>query len=283
MDDCSEEQLAEELKTKRICRFCLSQEEPLTDILSNISSEATSSKISKTSTPLTLQIMACVSIEVYKDDGMPCTICDNCRHLMDHSYRFKQICKKADTLLKTYPLTGVWPEKLQVPVNLFKSIPTTTNKQPIRHLSIPEKAPQISEGIKSSSKVPMPMFETINSQPSTDEHLDQKTNEAPSQIQRMEEDVKPKIVKLSIEDLRNIKQGKSISSDNLLHKIPPGLKSEGNGTLQYSLPNKPIEKQPPVKIINGSLGAASKTPVILNSMKPPNKMEEHRIHFRGLL
>lgn len=59
-------------------------------------------------------------LQVYKDDGMPATICDNCRALMDHSYRFKQICKKADTLLKTYPLTGVWPERLQVPVNLFK-------------------------------------------------------------------------------------------------------------------------------------------------------------------
>ncbi|XP_062545574.1 zinc finger protein pita-like isoform X2 [Armigeres subalbatus] len=274
MEDCSEEQLTEELKTKRICRFCLSQEEPLTDILSN-TSEATSSKISKTSTPLTLQIMACVSIEVYKDDGMPCTICDNCRHLMDHSYRFKQICKKADTLLKTYPLTGVWPEKLQVPVNLFKSMPATTSKQPIRHLSVSEKAAHISGGIKSSSNVPMPMFESINIQPSTDDHLVQETNEAPLQIERMEEDVKPKIVKLSIEDLRNIKQGRSINSDNLIHKMPHGFKSEGNVSKQYSIANKPIEKRSPVKIINGSLGAASKTPVILNSMKPPNKMEEH--------
>ncbi|KAL9705613.1 hypothetical protein quinque_009131 [Culex quinquefasciatus] len=125
-----EEQLAEELKEKRICRFCLTQTEPLSDIFST---NAEASDGSKKSTPLTLQIMACVAIEVYKDDGMPATICDNCRALMDHSYRFKQICKKADTLLKTYPLTGVWPERLQVPVNLFKSA------QPV---TVPVKAPQ---------------------------------------------------------------------------------------------------------------------------------------------
>lgn len=65
MDDCSEEQLSEELKTKRICRFCLSQEEPLSDIFASITpTGAGGSKTAKTTTPLTLQIMACVSIEV---------------------------------------------------------------------------------------------------------------------------------------------------------------------------------------------------------------------------
>lgn len=46
---------------------------------------------------------------------MPSTICDPCRLIMDHCYRFKQICKKSDTLLKQYPLTGVWPIKLELP------------------------------------------------------------------------------------------------------------------------------------------------------------------------
>lgn len=56
-----EEQLAEELKEKRICRFCLTQTEPLSDIFST---NAEASDGSKKSTPLTLQIMACVAIEV---------------------------------------------------------------------------------------------------------------------------------------------------------------------------------------------------------------------------
>lgn len=46
---------------------------------------------------------------------MPSLICDSCRLLMDFCYRFKQICKKADTSLKQFPLTGQWPEKLTLP------------------------------------------------------------------------------------------------------------------------------------------------------------------------
>lgn len=53
--------MAEELKEKRICRFCLTQAEPLSDIFST---NAEASDGSKKSTPLTLQIMACVAIEV---------------------------------------------------------------------------------------------------------------------------------------------------------------------------------------------------------------------------
>ena len=35
---------------------------------------------------------------------------------MDYCYRFKQMCKKAETTLKQIPLTGVWPKKLELPV-----------------------------------------------------------------------------------------------------------------------------------------------------------------------
>lgn len=277
MDDCSEEQLAEEMKTKRICRFCLSQDEPLSDIFSSIPAEPSGSSKNKTTTPLTLQIMACVAIEVYKDDGMPCTICDNCRHLMDHSYRFKQICKKADTLLKTYPLTGVWPEKLHVPANLFKSVPAVTaNKQPARHQ---ERKVQIISNVKLNRTVPKPMPEPAPSQATsssvieapTPQHNTAELPKDPLQIGTTEEDVKPKIVKLSIEDLRNIKQGKSINRANLIQKTYPASKS--SETAKRSPSGKlPAEMRSPVKIINGNLG---KAPVILNSMKPPSKTEEH--------
>lgn len=46
---------------------------------------------------------------------MPVTICHACRSLMEFCYRFKQMCKRADTLLKQYPLTGVWPDRLEHP------------------------------------------------------------------------------------------------------------------------------------------------------------------------
>lgn len=46
---------------------------------------------------------------------MPNTICDRCRRIMDYCYRFKQMCKKADTSLKQYPLTGLWPDAIEHP------------------------------------------------------------------------------------------------------------------------------------------------------------------------
>lgn len=46
---------------------------------------------------------------------MPEFICGACRGVMEHSYQFKSVCKKADTLLKSYLTTGEWPAKLTVP------------------------------------------------------------------------------------------------------------------------------------------------------------------------
>lgn len=56
MVDYDENSYAEELKKKPICRFCLSQDDALTNIYSTSN---TSSQVS-----LSMQIMACVSIEV---------------------------------------------------------------------------------------------------------------------------------------------------------------------------------------------------------------------------
>lgn len=46
---------------------------------------------------------------------MPSTICKDCRLTMDYCYRFKQMCKNSDTMLKQFPLTGIWPNKLEHP------------------------------------------------------------------------------------------------------------------------------------------------------------------------
>ncbi|XP_055374309.1 zinc finger protein 543-like [Condylostylus longicornis] len=101
--------LENDLRIKKICRFCLNQDEKL---LTNLYSRE--NRLNN-SAPLPLQVMACVSIEVFTNDGMPSTVCDICRMLMEHCYRFKQMCKKADTALRQYPLTGKWPPKLDHP------------------------------------------------------------------------------------------------------------------------------------------------------------------------
>ncbi|XP_058447165.1 zinc finger protein 184-like isoform X2 [Malaya genurostris] len=293
MDDL-EDQLSEELKSKRICRFCLTQQEPLSDIFSSnptISRSGGGSK-SKT-TPLTLQIMACVSIEVYKDDGMPSTICDNCRHLMDHSYNFKQICKKADTLLKSYPLTGVWPDKLDVPVNLFKNAYTAPASSKTLPVTI-RKVEVSSDTVKMLNKKQVPAIKTtppefqrkISNQPSLviEPQVNQEEADDEEEIEgeedehvrsEHEEDIKPKIVKLSIEDLRKIKQGKPINKAQLIKKSP------GHMTNVESNPKSKVPStravSAPVKIINGTLNTNRK-PVLLNSLKPTKKTEEHFVH-----
>ncbi|XP_002074854.4 zinc finger protein 250 [Drosophila willistoni] len=93
----------EELSKKQICRFCLAQNK-----LSSIFRE---NQRIKSTAALPLQIMAITSIEVINDDGMPSLICLDCRLLFEHCYRFKQMCKRAETLLRQYPLTGSLPEE----------------------------------------------------------------------------------------------------------------------------------------------------------------------------
>ncbi|KAH8309099.1 hypothetical protein KR059_005705, partial [Drosophila kikkawai] len=95
------------LGLKKVCRFCLSDQK-----LASIFVENTRIK---TSANLALQIMAITAIEVFDGDGMPGYICLDCRLLFEHCYRFKQMCKRAETLIRQYPLTGTWPAPLEKP------------------------------------------------------------------------------------------------------------------------------------------------------------------------
>lgn len=104
-----------------------------------------------------------------------------------------------------------------------------------------------------------------------------------------EEDVKPKIVQLSIEDLKNIKQGRPINKMQLIKKaspisknievevirceeLPKAARSSQNVSAGQNSNNA---NKTPVKLINGNLGNMSTKPVILNSLKPTKKTEEH--------
>ncbi|XP_075166155.1 pita [Haematobia irritans] len=107
--------LQQELRKRKICRFCLSQYTPN---LTNIYQRDTRIK---SSAPLPIQIMAIASIEIFSNDGMPCYVCCDCTAIFEFSYQFKQMCKQADTLLRQYPLTGKWPKALPQPVLTTKS------------------------------------------------------------------------------------------------------------------------------------------------------------------
>ncbi|XP_065370314.1 zinc finger protein pita [Calliphora vicina] len=118
--------LQAELKKRRICRFCLCQ-----DIckLTNIYMRDTRIK---SSAPLPIQIMAIASIEVFSNDGMPCYVCSECTAMFEYSYQFKQMCKKADNLLRQFPLTGKWPECLQKPILQQTQPPLATIVGPVK-------------------------------------------------------------------------------------------------------------------------------------------------------
>ncbi|KAL7737061.1 hypothetical protein ACLKA6_005282 [Drosophila palustris] len=68
---------------------------------------------------------------------MPSYICLDCRLLFEHCYRFKQMCKNAETLLRQYPLTGKWPEPLEKPRAPLVS--NQANKKPMQNEVQPKK------------------------------------------------------------------------------------------------------------------------------------------------
>ncbi|XP_018372975.1 PREDICTED: RE1-silencing transcription factor-like [Trachymyrmex cornetzi] len=110
------------LHFRRICRFCLSDSEPLNSIYEHNHKKSIQ-------LPLQLQIMSCVAIEVYTEDEMPQVICNTCRWNLDHFYKFKLQCKKADEALRDCLLSG----KLPKPFPPIRIDPLTEigNKRPV--------------------------------------------------------------------------------------------------------------------------------------------------------
>lgn len=136
------------LKDFRVCRFCLDDDGPFTNIYEKDSRDG------KQQIPLPLQIMACVAIEVFSNDGMPQLICNPCRSQTLGAYNFKSTCKKADDTLKLYLATG--NRKLVKP--LLKKRAFSKANSSIEHIV---DKPQTSTNINKSQKPP-PEQTTLN-------------------------------------------------------------------------------------------------------------------------
>lgn len=91
------EERKQALQSKKMCRFCFNKQDSQ---LSSIYQ-----KEPKT-VPLPIQIMSCMSIEVFPNDGFPQLICGDCKQQTHQSYIFKSNCRKAEDALKNYLLTG---------------------------------------------------------------------------------------------------------------------------------------------------------------------------------
>ncbi|KAF7274778.1 uncharacterized protein LOC143195274 isoform X2 [Rhynchophorus ferrugineus] len=131
------EQRKETLRDMKICRFCLSSsEKDLTSIYQKDLKMA----------PLTVQIMSCISIEVFPSDGLPQFICSSCKQQTNQSYIFKSNCKKADDALKNFLQTGelIKPERSK----LINKGTTTAQILPVKDVKIVEDSEQESSHSK---------------------------------------------------------------------------------------------------------------------------------------
>lgn len=96
---------------KKVCRFCLEQDvNQLGDLFAKSDGKV----------PLVVQVMSCVSIEIFEGDEMPTYCCHVCRKLLDVMYQYKQICRKSDVVLKQCMITGKLPGKFALPMDLIK-------------------------------------------------------------------------------------------------------------------------------------------------------------------
>ncbi|XP_005180691.1 zinc finger protein 774 [Musca domestica] len=75
----------------KICRICLKEGVPCTSIYSTEFSMMPSS-----------MMMMCAKIRVYKKDGLPEVICNNCIYRLGVAYHFKQECENSDIRLRQY-------------------------------------------------------------------------------------------------------------------------------------------------------------------------------------
>uniref|UniRef100_A0A182NIP9 Protein krueppel n=1 Tax=Anopheles dirus TaxID=7168 RepID=A0A182NIP9_9DIPT len=221
----------ERLKTFPACRFCLAQDVRLSSIFA-------AQDQNRVAAPLPMQIMSCVGIEVYREDGMPGMICDNCRVLMSYCYQFKQMCNAADTQLKTFLSTGIWPKKLEI-ANELQALLQNLKQPPAQTKKSPSATPV-------QSKKPEP----------SDTEPEKKVN----------------IIKLSPADLKNFKQTQKVALPN-----PKQLLTEPNN-VSSSLPlmtSTPITKRAPTAQIRAGIevlkanGQKQSQPQKQTTDKPP--------------
>ncbi|KAL1374533.1 hypothetical protein pipiens_018032 [Culex pipiens pipiens] len=90
---------AKELSERRICRLCLSEEDALVDM----------------DVVWKMKILSCIPLVTIGSDKLPKFICEPCGKFVKKCFEFRQLCKKAEQLLVSYPLTGGWSGELVIP------------------------------------------------------------------------------------------------------------------------------------------------------------------------
>ncbi|EDS27027.1 conserved hypothetical protein [Culex quinquefasciatus] len=118
---------AKELSERRICRLCLSEEDALVDI----------------DVVWKMKILSCIPLVTIGSDKLPKFICEPCGKFVKRCFEFRQLCKKAEQLLVSYPLTGGWSGELVIPRWLhdkdhFEQDQVSKKRKAVEELVVPQ-------------------------------------------------------------------------------------------------------------------------------------------------
>ncbi|XP_022231988.2 zinc finger protein 629 [Drosophila obscura] len=237
-----------ELAEKKICRFCLTGEKIASLFSENPSVKSTAS--------LPLLIMALTSTEVSADDKMPSYICLDCHLLFEHSYRFMQMCKRAETALRQFPLTGTLPAPLEKPRPPTKTqtqiqTPAGAKKDAKASDGQPRKLLNILANSKTVIIEDVQVLETSL--------LAKKLAAAPAAAPTRSKSYQMKVEnnqELSMDDVQNMMEDMANELDEEISAEPEPVAAP-SPPVQTKLPMKPkVLNKPSVRILNKGAAVA---------------------------
>lgn len=152
----------EELK---ICRFCLTKEDPKADLQHLFSGSLGSIQVWS---------LSCTGIELCEGTEVAPFICTTCLQLMEAFHQFKQICKKTDTALKMYFMTKNLPEAFELPLEKLSDIVSSKSSSPPK---------ETNDAVCQASILPRTMHKAVQVRFTNDEKS-KKVSTSPNKLQK---------------------------------------------------------------------------------------------------
>lgn len=199
-----------------------------------------------------MQLLTFLSLKVFESDGMPRKVCETCKVILGNAYKFKQICKRSDTLLKMFPMTGVVPPRIKIPQAM-----------------LPPRAPEIKPQAKPETKTVGVGCDELDAKTEVKESATQtepeaKPEEEVHEIDQMEMVIEEEIAETVIAPPAQFSEVEE--EDNL-------LEIEEDPPKTTRIARKPADS---VKILNKSRPATSSPP---KQFKKPSQIKIERVDY----